>query len=346
MRDNITTIMEAPSPYGHCATICPHRNGVLIAFYLGPECRNQQRVVLQYWVGTEKLSEYLFYNKTGNCVLWAINEDWAGLIYSYFNDTDGINYPAKLVHRWMYCSNWRVKVQADKDVFTVDSPVQLDLQPPIGYLARCAPIKVGRELILPMYREKCCHGQMLMSENGWDWWQGGAIGMDVQGAKLGKGYLIQPTIWHDGKTLHSLSRNSKSGGRQAWYSRSPDHGHSWSQPRTAKVSNTNNSLVALHNGTDAPWLVWNKGNGRHTLVLGRWIQEELTAIPYLKLNAYANASYPNYCVDHKGLTHIVHTDGGRIAHHIIQPQLFEELAAGPAEMKSLHKPKSHWGRTG
>ena len=310
-------------PYGHCATICRHQKGVFLAFYRGPECTDAQAVVIQYCEDNKIKASINLHRKTGNCVLWAINKNETGLIYSYFNDTDGINVPTRAVHRWMYCSNWMIKLSYSSGKIISTMPQLLSTQPLVGFLVRCQPIKVASEWLLPIYHEKTCYGLTLRSSNGKDWRTAGPIGMDSRNGKLTDGYLIQPTFWYSNKKLYSLSRDTS--GISAWYSTSTDLGDTWTKPIKTQVSNTNNSLVALHDNTESPWLVWNLGCGRKMLALGKWNPKELSATPYLLLNRSTNASYPNYTIDANGLIHIVHSDTGPIAHHIIDPEYLETL---------------------
>jgi hypothetical protein len=119
------TIIDKPRPNGHCATICPFLEGVMIAYYRGPECTNKQRLILQYWKDDKKVAQKEMYPKTGNAVLCPINNNVYGheavLIYSYFNDTDGYSMPKTPVARWQYCSNWVVGINfaCDSDEFVL-----------------------------------------------------------------------------------------------------------------------------------------------------------------------------------------------------------------------------------
>lgn len=331
------TIHHKPEPYGHCASICRHKNGVILAFYSGPECQDDQHVHIQYWEDEKLIDQHQLSPKTGNCVVWPKDQFTAGLIYSYFNDTDGIDIPITAVQRWMYCSNWKTEIRYNHRMI-IHASQQFNTQPAIGYLVRCNPIKVNDIWLLPMYEEKHCFGLIMQSQDGENWVTAGTIGTQKRNHKITRGSLIQPTIWHDGTTLHSLSRNMSRTARFAWYSTSENMGHTWSIPQTVNVTNTNNSLVAIHDETKEPWLVWNLGLGRKYLVLGKWDPEQLTAHPYALLNKSNNASYPNYCVDHKQNIQIVHTDGGVITRHILHPEFLQKLEQhGPAEPNTIPK---------
>lgn len=329
------SIAHQVKPYGHCASICPHKNGILLAYYNGPECSDEQAVNVEYCEGNKKLAHLTFPVKTGNCVLCASHNDKAVLIFSYFNDTDGVEHATRPVKRWRFCSNWRTLIEYKNQINCTRMEI-FPTDPMIGYLVRCNPIKIKDSWFLPIYREHDCHGVILKSNNGWDWHVVGRIGVERPDVGIhGNGVLIQPTIWFDGKIMHSLSRNITPQPR-AWYSKSEDIGKHWTEPIQVSVWNQNNSIVAIHNGTDSPWLVWNHGSARRALVLGRWKPERNHAVPYLKLNDeldHSSASYPNYCFDKDGNLQIVHTDTGVILRHIIQPKLLQviETMATPSD---------------
>lgn len=327
---NAITIKHQVRPYGHCATICPHKTGILLAYYKGPECTNVQRVVVEYHQKTEqKICEIILPIKTGNCVLLPATPDKAILIYSYFEDTNGKESPKSAVERWRFCSNWSITLEVINNIITMTEPKRFG--PRIGYLTRCAPIKVKNSWILPMYREHDCYGLIMRSETGFDHWcYIGRIGAEITASngRFGSGILIQPTIWYDGKNLHSLSRDI-SENLKAWYSYSSNLGKSWSYPQTTAITNYNNSIVAIQDSKSLnphnPWLVWNDGPGRHQIVLGKWKQSTKTAEPTIKLGE-CGGSYPNYCFDYDDCLHIVHTERpSYITHHIINREMLEYL---------------------
>lgn len=335
MDDQIKTLEHRISPNAHCATVCPHKKGVLVAFYRGPECRDDQTVVIRYVENFKKKAETELYKKTGNCILWPFSDTMAGLIYSYFNDTDGHRTPTRIVHRWMYCSNWVMNLLVEKNEIKTTNPVVLQTQPSIGMLVRINPIRVHNEWILPLYHEHTSYGQIMKNaDSALSWRTAGNIGLISNNGKVQKGCLIQPCLWYNGRKLCSLSRDITPTGR-AWYSESDDLGETWAKPIQVLVSNFNNSITAINDGSSSPWLIWNHGRGRFNLVIGKWDPVEMTAVPYLKLNKGSRGSYPNYCIDYDGLIHIVHTDMGRIMHHIIKPNFLNNLEPAKEEEKEL-----------
>lgn len=296
----------------HCATICKYKKNIIIAYYEGQECTNNQRVVIEIWAGDKLILRNSLYPKTGNCVL-APSNNRLELIYSYFNDTNMDGKVCSIngqVRRWQYCSNWVAEIksiQLDNTEVVYFNTKALQIQPSIGFLTRCNPITVDNERILPLYHEKYAYGRIMKQSNYSDWYTCGDIGMNNP-----RGFrMIQPTLWCDG-SLHSLSRNFSNEKSFAIYSRSVDMGHTWSEPKLSEIDNHNNSLVVAHDSTSNPWVIWNYGYRRNNLVLGKL--DGLKAVPLLKLNKTINGSYPNYCWD-KGDLHIVHTDGVKIVHH-------------------------------
>ena len=326
-------ITDKPQPNGHCATICPHHKGVLIAYYRGPECTDRQQLIIQYWEEKEKLNQCELYPKTGNAVLYPIEKDRAGLIYSYFNDTDGQTTPNTPVERWKYCSNWitEITTTSKTKMLGIENPKPLITQPLTGYLVRCNPIKIQNTFLLPIYHEKLAYGQILSSKNGIDWYTCGNIGLDNQYR------LIQPTIWYYRGVLHALARNFTRhfDNNKAWYSYSLDLGHTWTTPVKTNIDNYNNSIVTIHENTNTPWIVWNYGKSRYSLILGKFDNGE--GIPYLQLNKQTNASYPNYCFDKNKNLHIIHTESGQIIHHVFTPEDLKDLE--PIRTREPEKPK-------
>ena len=320
------TFYHRVEPYGHCATICPHKQGVLVAYYSGPECTDEQRIHIKYFEKGETKTENVLPKKTGNCVLIPTQPQKATLIFSYFTDTDGINKPRSPIERWIYCSNWKVLVGSTEEGIRFNNCEILGIEPVTGLLTRCSPIQIKEKWLLPLYREHNCYGQIIQSSDGWRWQSQGIIGGDriEKSGRFGTGILIQPTIWEDGKTCYSLSRDITKN-RRAWYSQSDDFGKTWSEPQTTQLWNSNNSLVAIQDKTAKPLLVWNHGVSRSILLLGRWDPNKLNARPFVKLNQGMASSYPNYCWDYKRNLHIVHSDSGPITHHILTQEALNLL---------------------
>lgn len=319
----IRTFTHLVEPRGHCATICPHHKGILLAYYNGPECSDNQAVNVEYWEEDKLRIHTRLSEKTGNCILWAINQNEAGLIFSLFEDTDGAHTPESPVQRWMFCSNWQIKVRIINNALEEQEFQKMPLI--IGHLVRCQPIIIKKTWYLPMYREHNCKGVIMKAIDGWQWVFTGTIGNNIQteSGRFGNGVLIQPTIWHDGTKFHSLSRDV-SRTKRAWYS-SSRNGSTWTEPIKTNLWNDNNSVVAIQDGTAEPWLVWNHGPGRGLLTLGIWNKEEMSAKPLLILNRSHNASYPNYCFDYDNNLHIVHTDGPSIIRHVLNKNMLNQL---------------------
>ena len=120
--------------YNHCSSVCPHRDGVLIAYYAGQrECHPTQATRIVYWDGERYSDTVKLADGTGNCVIWSIDDKEAVLAYSVFEKY----LPERPVMQWMYCSNWLVKVSFVDGAIVVGEPKELEIDPRIGCLARC-----------------------------------------------------------------------------------------------------------------------------------------------------------------------------------------------------------------
>lgn len=311
--------------FNHCASICPHKDGVLIAWYAGrQEAVRDQEVNVVYWEsGEEYRGQFKVGARTGNPVIWAMSKKKACLLYSYFENVD-----VRPVKRWGYCSNWLTPIEHKPSRNqTWASYVHRQLELEIGYLGRCQPIKVNDRWYLPLYRELDPYGLIMVSKDGWNWEELSRFGVSDHDAatRFGKGILMQPTLWSDGSRMFALCRNVAKTGR-AWFGQSFDMGATWSDPAHTSIPNHNNSIVVLHDGTDNPWVIWNQDRMRTALLLGKI--DGTDAVPYYRLNKN-KASYPNYCVDYDGAIHVVHSDRPHIKHHIFNRAWLDELAKGP-----------------
>jgi hypothetical protein len=319
-------IIHEVRPYGHCASICYAQDKIWLVYYQGPECSDQQRVIVECLENDVKIASRHFAPLTGNCILIP-KKNGPRIIVSKFEDIDADNNTPRFpVERWIFCSNWTCTLTLSDKIIKSTRPSRIPLRPLTGYLTRCNPINHNGQWLLPLYREHNCYGLILASKDTNRWTILGTIGQvnDTSNGRFGSGILIQPTLWHDGISLHSLSRDV-SKNRRAWYAKSIDGGKNWSTPILSNVSNYNNSLVMIHDDTPEPWLVWNYGAGRSILALGKWQPDTLSAKPLIKLNMSSSASYPNYCFDQQQRLHIVHSDGGPIIHHIFDQEMLIKL---------------------
>ena len=314
--------------FSHCASICPHGNGVLIAFYAGSrECSDDQCAYIMHWDGSQYRGPLCLGPKTGNVIIWAIKPDMAMVLFSFFEkDT------ANPVQRWMYCSNWYSIICYKSSNFSMTTPpIRLKTDPKLGFLPRCQPIKADTWLI-PMYREHNCYGEIWSydpDKHRSPFEVRGKIGVTDEESKsrFGRGILIQPTLWFDEETqrLHSLSRDITKR-RKARYNWSDDYGMSWSDTISTTIDNYNNSLVAIDDRTAEPYLVWNQGQNRYSLMLGKIsmasgmpsISDKIKPIQLNDRRVSNSGSYPNYCIDHDGNLHIVHSNYPHILHHILE----------------------------
>jgi len=305
----------------HCAAVCKIADGTLISYYNGPECTDRQAVNLEYWID-KRVAHVRLPDKTGNSVLIPLGDNKAVLIFSIFNDTDGVEIAKHGANRWRFCTNWQTIITIIGDQIIVDDAIRFNFDNYVGHLVRCAPIKANNKWYLPTYKEHDVYGEVFTSTDGWNWTLLSRIGTNIeqQNGRFGKGILIQPTIWHHNETFYSLSRDV-SDHYKAWYSESKDFGKHWSDPVSSEIDNANNSIVAIDMNIPEPLIVWNRGYNRNTLMLGKYHNK--SAISIQQLNK-SKASYPNYCFDNQNSLHIVHTDGIGIVRHILTK---EEVAS-------------------
>jgi predicted neuraminidase len=206
-----------------------------------------------------------------------------------------------------------IKTNNDQTSIQINNIKPLPTQPTTGFLVRINPITIHDQWLLPMYHENPCYGQIMKSTDTKNWRTSGHIGLRAN-------KLIQPSLWWDGETLHSLSRDM-SGKGHAWYSCSKDLGESWSTIQPTNITNDNNSIAVINDNTNTPYVIWNEGERRHNLMIGK-LDGPFSIKPIKKLNNNTNASYPNYCIDNNKI-HIVNTEYPMIAHHIIDKQELE-----------------------
>jgi predicted neuraminidase len=335
MEEQMDIIKEAsfltPHKFSHCSSICPVGDGILITFYSSTigECRDDQRVRLQYYENS-KYAEYKeLKHRTGNPVIWSESENKAILLYSYFEDLT----TNRMVDRWKHCTNWLLPINVDAFVGAghLPEPIQLKTEPEQGFLGRCQPIRYNEEWLLPIYDENIWYSEIWRG-NGTSFTKMADIGRTRR--MMRKGGMIQSTVWHDeNNKLYSLSRDGTKG-RKAWYSESED-GTKWSNPIPVDITNYNNSIVAIHNPnkpTAEPYVIWNQtnnyqgGSARGNLMFGKLERTNagLTAKPITKLNESRSGSYPNYCFDNKNNLHLIFTDYPGIKHIIMDAEKLYE----------------------
>jgi hypothetical protein len=246
---------------------------------------------------------------------------------SQFTDSNGYRKGAA---RWSDCINLTGRLWLEEKTIKHGRFTKIPFRPQTGFLVRCNPIKHANKWYLPYYREVDCYGGVISSEDGVRWNICGNIGYitDIKSGRFGQGILMQPTLWHDGTYMHSLSRDVTMYGSysrsRAWYSYSDNDGETWSDPISSKLWNDCNSIMVAHDGTANPFVIWNHGKGRSQLLLGRWSQDNLDASKLLQLNEEYNASYPNCWYDRYGL-YIVHTEGKSITRHYFTKSTLSEI---------------------
>jgi len=257
----------AASQFNHCSSVCPFNDGVMITWYSGfGECLDDQSVhcifIDKYGMsGILRLGD-----KTGNPITWK-HDGKTFLLWSYFEDTGDISNP---VNRWKYCSLWiqeycvELSNSANKYNIKLLNKPKLLSGPEEGLLARCNPIIVDDEVILPLYHETERYG-VIMKGKGTSFKTIGKIQSQNDDSNT-----IQPTLWESDGIIHSLSRDfdPHAALNKAKYSLSEDSGVTWSDPIPTTIHNRNNSIHVVKYGDD-DFVLWNDSpHGRDNLTLG------------------------------------------------------------------------------
>jgi len=262
----------AVSQFNHCSSVCTFNDGVMITWYSGfGECLDDQSVhcifIDKYGMsGILRLGD-----KTGNPITWKHNGK-TFLLWSYFEDTGDISNP---VNRWKYCSLWiqeycvelSSSVNNKYNIRLLDKPELLS-GPKEGLLARCNPIVIDDEVILPLYHETERYG-VIMKGKGTSFKTTGKIQSSLCDNKYDAS-LIQPTLWERDGVIHSLSRDFSPHAalNKAKYSYSEDSGETWSDPLPTAIHNRNNSIHVVKYGSE-DYVLWNDSpHGRDNLTLG------------------------------------------------------------------------------
>ena len=292
----------------HCSTICPHHGGVIIAWYAGTrECGDDQRVYITYNNITKALE-----HGTGNPVLWNYG-DHTYLLYSKFE-----NMVKPMVHRWKYCSLWLRTVEIKKRKIELGIKIQLTTSNQ-HLLGRCAPI----ENILPLYDE-VNRQSVIMDLNKFDPYL-----EDVQTAGIIGTDMIQPAIWKEQNTYHTLNRNFGGPGSKYYYSR---YSHStdlinWSKPEPTEIPNNNSSLCTVK-WNNKQLLLYNntKSIQRTNLTLGtiKMVEGIPTIIDPIRITGHGG--YPSMCIDKYNRLHMTYTNSRRqITHRIWNLKYFHSM---------------------
>lgn len=318
------TIFESEYRCNHCATIAPCGEGMAIAYYAGyRECDDSQHVVLTYRRPDGSFLDsgecVHLENNGGNPLLFRQN-DKTFLIYSIFEKT--AKEVSHIVQRWMYCSLWAREISFDGQL-SVGEKFAVFKNPQIGFLCRISAFDHDGKTFLPLYHEGNCYGAIFE-------WSGELKQVSKIGYKCDN--LIQPSIWFDGSIFHSLSRNSRPHeyGMSCWYSKSSTL-RRWSHPELEQsLDNANNSIAVVNDGRPDPLVIWNAGNSRHSLMLGK-LKGHSLGRQYAKICQRGYGAYPNYSFDALGNLHLVWTDAGRrfgqliIAHMMLTKAEYEKL---------------------
>jgi len=324
----------------HCASIAHCYAGTFLAFYVGKECTDEQRVVIYFKSNHGYEAHIELPNKTGNPVIWNQNGD-IKLLYSTFEDEDEKGEkPRTPVDRWKFCNNWLCDVG-------LGSILSDNGRPAIGYsnirkidgafglLGRCAPYVYKGEAYLPLYREKNpqCEIWKYTNDTLEHYSTFGSVDHNwiskegLSPGSLGIGVAIQPTVFQKDDKLVAYCRNTARlpAMREmfAWYTVSEDGGKTWSDLTKSGIPNHNNSIV-VSNRKDRNYMVFNLDARRQKLCLFNPESKQINYLSYAVLhNRRSSFSYPNYTWDENDNLHIVHTNCQVIAWHTFDMEFLD-----------------------
>jgi len=364
-----TRVIDVGSHMHHCASLIQDRYGSFwLAFYLGPECTDDQHVVVQHYVGDEVNATLHLRKKTGNPVLFESDGD-IYLIFSEFGDhTEEGEFVRELalapVERWKYCRNFIAKVVDERGELHWELHLKEEREIPnaFGLLTRQTPIKLPQAMaeswgythVIGMYREQnplCCLW-------GWksDRYEGSlqrisyfaAVedGFDRQRwymSPLGEGVAIQPALLVEGNRLFAFCRNVarvRGNDCRAWMMVTSTGGN-WTTPVQSIIPSHNNS-VAVCSYLQRPWVVCSTNEYRNDLWLIDTRSRTRIDLRVPIGGRRWSYSYPNMWVDNDERLHVVHTNCQRIAWHTFDKAYMvavtgKELQVQPTFFRQMSK---------
>ena len=285
--DRSRQIELSAGDFNHCASVCAHRDGVLVAWYAGTgECEDDQNVHVIYISDHYQSEPLKIGDKTGNPVLIPYDNDYAVLVWSRFEDTDKLR---RKVDRWKYCSLWATFVGYDGRCIHFwppkrpTAPKQL-AAPHQHLLGRCNPITHRGLYLLPLYDEVARRGVIFWGI-GQDYKYIGHFGED----------MIQPTLWAEKDRIYALSRNFMNKTRfKSCYCYSDNGGETWSAPQPTQIMNRNSSLHVLK-WRNRNFIIWNDTPNlrRENITFG--VLDGITVNKIAVLDSYG--AYPSMCID-------------------------------------------------
>ncbi len=299
-------LLVSAATFNHCATLCPIRNGTLMAWYAGSgECRTDQSVHLLFITKHHRSKTLRLGDNTGNPVLWSLNSDTAVLLWSKFSS---MSVP-RLVDKWKHCDIWIQQVGVTDGIQLLGSP-QLLAPSTHHLLGRCSPIRFKNEFYLPLYNELDRHG-IIYSGDGWNM-------TECDTSRLGQN-TIQPALWTTHARVHAMLRNFGNNKNKAQYCYSDD-GVVWSETTDTTISNNNSSLATLNWGRRT-MLMWNDTTlrKRERMMLGEFPNPGHA----LMLNKTYGA-YPSMCENNDGSLSLAYTESNGIAYTNLTEQQYRD----------------------
>jgi len=291
-------------PRSHASTIVQANNGdILVAWYAGDYEGAANQAIFLSRLTDGKWSPPLKVVDTpgkpdGNPVLF---KKKTGEIYLYYVVMHG--------RGWETCD---IRYVMSNDQGFSWSPMKI-FHKELGWMIRNEPIYLSTgEIIFPIYDERDWSSIFLVSKDEERTW--------IQSNKLiSRPGNIQPAVVElSDRSLLAFMRTSGKGG-YIWYSRSFNHGLTWTNPKHTNFKNPNSAidLIKLSNGSLL--LAFNDSFNSRTPLSLILSEDEGETWKYYKVieKREGEYSYPSLLEDKDGLIHLVYTNNRKNIAHVV-----------------------------
>lgn len=274
-----TILTMSSGRFNHCSSIVTTGDNILIAWYSGDECSDDQTVNISCMSHDKVTTDHIYLEpKTGNPILFKHKNDII-IIYSEF-ESDTVS-----VKRWCDCSLWARKISVSNNTIAIGDRWKIT-DSGLSLLPRCKPLHVDDQTILPLYDERSAKCVIYKYDNG------NCVKLSEFGDQV-----IQPTLFYDGTYVHAFCRNFGNG---EIFSRHyvSDNFVEWYRIHHNLIYNNNSSLCTIYHY--GKYLVlWNNTAGviRSNLTLGEMTigDDFRLAVKKIEVISADHGSYPSMC---------------------------------------------------
>jgi len=294
--------------FNHCPSICIHDGEPVIAWYAGDwECRDDQSIFVAL---PNRRSSIKLENKSGNPIIIS-HQGTLAVLYGRFRSS------STSMDRWSSCLFRFQRLKIDNGILKkVGKPKTLTSKQ--GWLARCNPIIVDNEVIVPIYYEGktkrfsfCAIAKLDIV----------IPSLNITSIIEQNSPAIQPTIWQENGKFHCLARNFTrkiNGTNYAKYAVS-NNLIEWSVFKDHQSFFNDNNSISVFSSEKHQYALWNDTiSGRRNMTLGIINNNKITLKTSLGSGAYPNG------VVHDGKLHIVFQkkDNGHNIEYIVIEEPF------------------------